>query len=110
MAASELMVQPQVAQAQVDAGAIARHRPATLRRLIEEIIGELPRPLRRSPHATIERTESRGRRTTADDQPLNFNLSERRRTAGLMSPSESYAVVQRFEGDDGLRNDGRRRC
>ena len=27
-----------------------------------------------------------------------------------MSPSESYAVVQRFEGDDGLRNDGRRRC
>jgi hypothetical protein len=35
MAASELTVQPHVAQAHVDAGAIARHSNAALGRLIE---------------------------------------------------------------------------
>jgi len=44
---------------------------------------------------------------TACDQPLDFNLGERRRTARLMSAWESYAEVRGFENDEGARNDGR---
>jgi hypothetical protein len=40
---------------------------------------------------------------------MNLNLSERRGAARLMSAWELYAEVQRFERDEGLRNDGRRR-
>jgi hypothetical protein len=40
---------------------------------------------------------------------MNLNLSERRRTTRLMRAWQLYAEVQRFEGDEGLRNDGRRR-
>jgi hypothetical protein len=39
---------------------------------------------------------------------MNLNLSERRGTARLMSAWERYAEVQRFERDEGLRNDRRR--
>ena len=46
---------------------------------------------------------------TACNQPLDFNLCERRGTARLMSAWELYAEVQRFERDEGLRNDRRRR-
>ena len=46
---------------------------------------------------------------TASDQPLDFNLSERRGTARLMSAREIDAQSQGFERDEGLRNDGRRR-
>jgi hypothetical protein len=40
---------------------------------------------------------------------MNLNLSERRGTARLMSAWELYADVQRFERDEGLRNNGCRR-
>ena len=48
-------------------------------------------------------------KATACDHPLDFNLGERRGTARLMIAWELYAEVQRFERDEGLRNDGRRR-
>jgi hypothetical protein len=42
-------------------------------------------------------------------QPLDFNLSGRRGTARLMSAWEPHAQSERFERDEELRNDGRRR-
>jgi hypothetical protein len=58
----------------------------------------------------IERAHGmRWNEATACNQPLDFNLSERRGTARLMSAWEIYAQSQRFERDEGLRNDGRRR-
>jgi hypothetical protein len=46
---------------------------------------------------------------TPCDQPLDFNLSERRGTARLMSAGEIDAQSPRFERDEGPRNDLRRR-
>ena len=46
---------------------------------------------------------------TACNQPLDFNLCERRGTARLISAWELYAEVQLFERDEGLRNDRRGR-
>jgi hypothetical protein len=43
------------------------------------------------------------------DQPLILNLGGRGGAARLMSAWEIYAQSQRFERDEGLRNDGRRR-
>ncbi len=40
---------------------------------------------------------------------MNLNLSERRGAARLMSAWDLYAEVQRFERDQGLRDNGRRR-
>jgi hypothetical protein len=48
-------------------------------------------------------------KATACDQPLDFNLGERRGTARLMGAWELYAQPQRFERGEGLRKDGRRR-
>ena len=46
---------------------------------------------------------------TACNQPLDFNLCERRGTARPISPRELYVEVGGFERDGGLRHDGRRR-
>ena len=78
-------------------------------RLIERIISILPRLLGSRLSKGIEVAAARGEMNTASDQPLNFNLCERRGTARLMSPRELYAEVERFECDEGLRNNGRRR-
>ena len=52
---------------------------------------------------------ARGGMNTATHQPLILNLSERRGTARLMIAWELCAEAKRFERDEGLRNDGRRR-
>jgi hypothetical protein len=46
---------------------------------------------------------------TATHQPLILNLGERGGTARLMIARELCAEAERFERDEGLRNDGRRR-
>jgi hypothetical protein len=58
----------------------------------------------------IEAAAARGAMNTATNQPLILNLGERRGSARLMGAWENYAQSQRFERDEGLRNDGRRGC
>jgi hypothetical protein len=55
----------------------------------------------------IEVAAARGGMNTAINPLFILNLGERRGTARLVSAWELYAEAQRFERDEGLRNDGR---
>jgi len=103
------MVQPHVAQAHVDTGAIARQRAPTLKRVTEHIIRKSPPAV----GAVASRDDLQGCAcgvgATACDQPLHFNLGGRRGAARLMGAWERYAEVQSFEHDGGAGSDGRRR-
>src|ERR1700730_14976740 len=57
----------------------------------------------------IERAMHAVDEATVCNQPLDFNLCERRGTPRLVSAWELYAQPQRFERDRGLCSDGRRR-